>query len=123
MELKPKDYPNVEKGTYCWWEGIDEEGYFYEIYVCLDGNEAEIIVTNEGVSIEFRNSKLGFITTNIKPNRLFPKLKKLEWKHLNRIITILESTGFEGRSYSEKESEELYRQFLNEFPNEENKGE
>lgn len=101
-----------EEGTYRWCDETNEEGYYYEIYVVINDKEAKVIVTEFGVSIEFRDQTA--IRTNIVPQRLFPEDKELDWGKLLKILDILEATNCEGKGRSKKQMDELYQQFLDE---------
>jgi hypothetical protein len=110
-----------DRTTVRYYESIDEEGYFYELYVMIDGVKSAIIITNDGVSIDFRGGPNvgGTIHTNIVPRRLFEGEKELTWDKLEKIIRIIEVTDGEGRSYTAAEMEGQYQQYLRETGGEE----
>lgn len=101
------------KNTVRYWESIDEDGYFYELYVMIDGVKSAIIVTDDGVHIDWRAGRNcgGTVHTNIVPRRLFGERKELDWSRLARILKILESTGGEGKSYTPKEMQEEFAEW------------
>lgn len=110
MEISTKISLDFDENTIGFYENIDDEGYFYELYVLIDDKKAAIIITDDGISIDFVDGSC--IHTNIVPNRLFPNMKSLPWKCLRKIIKILEDTGMEGKHYSAKEEEELYQKWV-----------
>ncbi len=87
--------------TIRYYEEIDETGYFYELYVRIDGQIARIIVLDEGVEVDFDSGECTY--TNITPNRLFPNCKSLCWDQLYKIVKTLEKIGIEGKTYSANE--------------------
>jgi len=87
-----------------------DDGYFYEVYVLIDGVTAAIIITDDGVSVDFKDSGES-IHTNIVPKFLFGEQHSLTFAKIARIITILESTGTEGRKFSVLEMNSLYEQW------------
>jgi len=95
--------------TIRYYEEIDEDGYFYELYVLLDGVKAAIIILDEGVSVDFYSGECN--CTNIVPNRLFPNCKSLVWDQLYQIVKTLAKTGIEGRAYSKDEMEASYQKW------------
>lgn len=102
-----------DKLTVRYYEKVYEDGYFYELYVMIDGVKSAIIITEGGVSIEWRSGPNcdATIHTNIVPKQLFEGLERLTWPHLLKIIKIVESTGGEGLSYSREEMKELYERW------------
>jgi hypothetical protein len=100
--------------TIRYWQTIDNYGYYYELYVIVGNKKASIIITNDGVSIEFLRNK-DSIHTNIVPCRLFPNQKELKWDNLIQIIKILEATGCEGKTYSAEEMNEFFEKFKDQF--------
>jgi hypothetical protein len=117
MKITP-DYKGrndgYDKDTVRYWERVDENSYFYELYVLIDGNKSRIQVTEGGVCVDFKNpiNSISHIDTNIIPKRLFPYKKFLEWEELYKIIKILQATGIEGRAFTVEEEEKLYKEWL-----------
>ncbi len=98
-----------DKNTVRFYESLDKDGYFYELYVLIDDRKARIIVVNEGVWVDFLEGDS--IHTNITPDRLFQNKKLLFWEQLLHIIKILEKTALEGKSYTANEMTELYEKW------------
>lgn len=96
MNITP-DYKNrndeFDDDIIRYYENIDDNGYFYELYVIADGIKSAIVVTDYGVSIEFRSGEKegSVMNTEIVPKRLFPDKKKLSWNDLEQIIKIIEN--------------------------------
>ncbi len=103
-----------DKYTVRYYESIDSEGYFYELYVNVDGIKSAIIITDDGVSIDYRAGSCcgSSVHTNLVPRRLFGEKKELTWPYLKRIIRILESTDGEGRFYTKEEMRAQYQEWL-----------
>lgn len=124
MKITP-DHNNrddsYDEKTVRYYESIDKEGYFYEMYVLVDGKKAAVIVTDEGVSVDFTSGVC--VHTNIVPNRLFPGKKMLEWSKLHKILKILESTEMEGKVFSAKQMKDRYKKWKNEKEKEDRDGE
>jgi hypothetical protein len=100
--------------TIRYWESHEDGEYYYELYVLVDGRVARIVVTNFGVSVDFKDEEgqpSESIHTNIVPNRLFGETEKLSWNQLLKIVSILESIGIEGTKYSKKEMDEMYEKW------------
>jgi len=113
MKITP-DYlgrnDGLDDDTFRYYEEVDDEMYFYEIYVRINNEKHAIIITGNGVSID--NCSTGqTTTTNIKPNKLFPNCDKLNWEQVSKIIQILENTGLEGKTYSKEEMDALYQEW------------
>lgn len=93
--------------TIRYYEKIDEDGYFYELYVLVDGDKAAIHITDNGVSIEFLWGDTIF--TDITPNKIFPEAKELDWdKHIAYILWILKKEKMKTSRTSAEEMKELY---------------
>jgi len=107
------DTPDNETTVRYYANEEDADGYFYEMYVRVNGDQAAIIVTPNGVSIDFRESGES-IHTNLVPTRMFPEHATLEWNQLNQILMVLRRTGIEGRIYSREEMEERFRRWKEE---------
>ena len=103
FEGRNDDY---DEKTIRYWDGTDEEGYFYELYVLIDSKPAAIIVTDDGVSVDFASGECSH--TNIIPKRLYGDQALLVWDQLFKIVQILEKTDIEGRLYSKKKQDNLY---------------
>ncbi len=99
-----------DENTVRYYEKIYDDWYFYELYVLVHKKKARIVITNRGVSIDFKKSGKT-IGTNIDPEGLFGKTKKLKWAQLHKIIKILEKTGLEGKTHSKEEMNELYEEW------------
>lgn len=100
---------NEDSHVFDWNEDLShEDDYFYELYVLIEGKEANIIITSYGVSIEFPNK---YITTNITPRKLFPNKDRLDWNDLSKIVWILEDTDLEGKSYSSQEMNDFLQYY------------
>jgi len=113
MKIEPKLYDDDEYDdeTYRYWESPDRnEGYFYEIYILADGEEARVVITDYGVSVDFRVSGKS-IHTNIVPNRLHPGVERLNWGHLERILRIVRDTDLEGKTFSKQEMDDQYQEW------------
>jgi len=117
MKIKPhiegREDDGYDNETIRYYESLDDKGYFYELYVLIDGNYSAIIITEGGVSVEFREGpKSGAsIHTNIIPENLFPNSKSLEWDQLCKIIKILEVSDLEGRFFSKKHMDDLFEEW------------
>lgn len=95
------DTPDNETTVRYYANEEDADGYFYEMYVRVNGDQAAIIVTPNGVSIDFRESGES-IHTNLVPTRMFPEHATLEWDQLNQILMVLRRTGIDGRFDQER---------------------
>jgi len=111
MIIKPDPEGSNEPNTFRYYEELTNEGYYYEVYILADDEKACVFVTDDGVSVEFLSGKV--ISTNITPQRLFPKHKSLEWDgELERIIKTLRDTDMEGQTFSPEEIQELHDFFM-----------
>lgn len=108
-DLKAYDGEGCEKNTIPYWEQIDEDGYFYELYVVIKKRRAAIHITDNGLDIEWR--KGGGLWTNIDPQNYFPGKKELDWDNILCLLKVLENMDFEGVAYSAEELESLYRKW------------
>lgn len=112
MKITP-DYKGRNDGydnhTVRFYESLDDDSYFYELYVLIDGKKAAIIITDDGVSVDMITGES--IHTNIVPERLYGKRKSLQWKHLSKILELVEGSEAEGRVFSKQEMEALYEQW------------
>jgi hypothetical protein len=70
-------------------EVITEDDYQYEIPL----EDCEIYISSGGVSVICED---GVLHTNITPESLFPNAKRLTPQQLQKILNILEQTGYEG---------------------------
>jgi hypothetical protein len=78
------------------------------LYVIINDQKAAIIVTDDGVSVDFLVSEQT-IHTNIVPKRIFGEREDLNWKRLRYIIHLLENTNLEGRLYSRAEMKKSFQ--------------
>lgn len=85
---------------------VNEEGYFYELYVMLNDTHAAIVVTNNGVSIDFLSGDS--ILTSFEPNEFFNGKEELDWEDLCRIIDYLDETNCKGRRFTSEQMESFY---------------
>lgn len=112
MKITP-DYKGrndeYDNNTVRFYESIDDNSYFYELYVLIDGKKAAVIVTNSGVSVDYLTGES--VHTNIVPERLYGKRKSLKWKHLSKILEIIESTNGEGKIFSKQDMNALYEKW------------
>src|ERR1022692_743204 len=108
VDYKDKN-DDYDKDTVRYYTKLYEDGYFYELYMLYNGKKVAIIVTECGVSVDFRKSGKS-IHTNIRPDKLFPGKSKLEWDDLHDIIDILEATDLEGKESSAKEMKKLHKE-------------
>lgn len=69
--------------------------YFYEIIGNLNTIPIVLLIASEMVRIDYLDGRS--IITNICPRGLFPKQKSLSIENLKKVVSILESTGFEGK--------------------------
>ena len=106
-----KRVDEFDDDTVRFYESVKPDGYFYELYVLVDGLKSRIIVTKDGVSVDFKESG-ETIHTNINPNRVFKNKVRLDWDDLLKIINFLEVTEIEGKKYSKKEMDDSYREYL-----------
>jgi len=76
--------------TVRYYEEISDRGYFYEVYVLIEGDKAKINITEEGVSVDFWDEEIqganGSMMFKLTPNKLFPDRKFLEWENIEKII-------------------------------------
>ncbi len=111
------DDDDYDDQTIRYWEQHDEAGYFYELYVVIrsrhnkeiDRKRANIVITNEGVSLDIDTDPRTIMHTNIVPQDLFPGKKRLEWDDMYAMVKILENTDLEGVSHNAKE---LYQKWV-----------
>lgn len=112
MKITP-DYEGRDDGydndTVRFYENLNDNDYFYELYVLIDSKKAAIIVTNEGVSVDFLDGRS--IHTNIVPERLYGKTRSLKWKQLSKILETIEATDAEGKVWSSQEMEAMYNKW------------
>lgn len=90
--------------TVRYYEEVNDDGYFYELYVLIDGKKASISVTNSSITVY--PTWAGEVPTNMVPSQMFPDLKKLEWKHLRAVLRLLEIS-----SMSLEEQDVLYQEW------------
>ncbi len=102
-----------DKITVRYYSKEDDDEYFYEMYVRVNGDQAAVVVTPHGVSVDFRESG-ETIHTNLVPMRMFPEHATLEWDQLNQILIVLRKTGIEGRVFSREEMEERFERWKKE---------
>lgn len=113
MEITPD--PNAYGGdgydedTILYHEKVYENWYFYELYVLIDDKSAAIVITDNGVSVDFKSGEC--TRTNITPKKLFPDSKSLSWKQISKILKVLKNTGIEGKLYSKDEMDALYQEW------------
>jgi hypothetical protein len=123
MKITP-DYKDRNDGldndTVRYYESVDEEGYFYELYVLLNGVKGAIIVTDAGVSVEYREGELGgcVIRTDIIPEDIFGDRKDLNWNRLNYILHLVENNKTNGWVLVSEEMDDLY-EYWKSLPDEE----
>lgn len=112
MKITP-DYEGrndgYDKKTVRYFGKASSKGYFYELYVLVDGVKSAIIIDNYGVSVDFITGES--IHTNIIPHKLFPGRQSLTWKHLRQIVNVLEGTSCEGKVYSRQQMETFYKEW------------
>ena len=99
-----------DENTIRYWEEIDEDGYFYELYILADGEQAAVIIMDNGVHLDYRAGNS--IHTNIVPGRLFPNQKELKWSQIAKILSLLEKTDAEGMGFSKTEMDRFYKKWL-----------
>ncbi len=111
MIIKPIvfDDDDYDKNTVRYYTEIDDDGYFYECYVLVDGKKAAIVITDNGVNIDFDSGEC--LGTNITPERLFPNDKSLSWKQIRKIIRILEKIDGEGKLHSKEYMDAKYEEW------------
>jgi len=116
-EGRDDEYDNE---TIRFYEEVDDEGYFYEVYVLIDGGKAAVIITDEGVSVQWRAGEKegGSIITPLTPEKIFPNQKDLTWDDIQKILKILigmdRKSGAIGEYHSPDGMKELYEQFKKE---------
>jgi len=100
--------------TIRYWTNLSDEGYYYELYVIAEGQVARIVITDRGVSIDFKDSH-ETISTDLDPEAIFGPQTELEWdKHLSYIVHLLQKDKFVGKRQSKEDMNELYERFLKE---------
>ncbi len=112
VDLECYDGENSEgydDDTIRFWESIGDDGYFYELYVLIDGVRGAIHITDCGVDVNFRSG--GGFWTNIEPELIFGKCKSLTWEQIFFIIFILEKKSDQVivENYSKDEEKQLYK--------------
>jgi len=95
--------------TFRFYESVDADGYFYEVYVLIDKEKAAIAITDNGVSVDFMSGSS--IHTNIVPNKMFQGQKFLSWNQIAKILTVLENTDLEGVTYSKEQMESSFQEW------------
>jgi hypothetical protein len=93
--------------TFRYYENLSEDGYFYEVYILVGEKKAAVVVTEDGVSVDFLESGKT-IHTNIVPKAVFSGHERLTWRQIAHILVVLSNTELEGRSYSKEEMDSLY---------------
>lgn len=92
--------------TIRYYSEINEEGYFYELYVMLNDTHAAIVVNKNGVSIDLSSGESIF--TSFEPNEFFNGKEELDWGDLCQIISYLERTNCRGQRVSAEQMESFY---------------
>lgn len=90
-----------------YWQTVDNIGYYYELYVLAGTKKAVIMITNDGVSVEYITSGDN-IHTNLIPKRMFPNQKELSWSDITRIVKTLEAINCEGKVFSAEEMKKFF---------------
>jgi len=109
-DLQCENREGLDDETFTYYEDVDDQGYYYEIYAVVDGKRAAIVVWEASVHVDFVTGEN--IATNITPGSLFPERTSLNWKHLARILVILATTGCEGKYKSREEMDKVFHQWL-----------
>ena len=109
------DYPKsfVRNGqTFPYDEDLDSEGYVYGVSVTWKGRDAEVWITNDGVSVSFDDDG-SLVTTNITPENLFKAKRSLTEDQLADILDRLRKIDLEGKTYTEKDMRGFLKEYLN----------
>lgn len=111
MKLQPYNYGPKDTwlppGEFSYYEKVDDEGYFYEVYALMNTRKVRIVITDNGVSIECKN-KGDVIFTDIDPSMLFPNKKSLTWGDLSVILNKIDDRDHESEFTSGKKMNEMY---------------
>jgi hypothetical protein len=83
--------------------------YFYDITFTLADHAHGVIITSDGVSIDWHGGSS--TSTNITPNKIFPNRNKLNESELIYIMDLLEEINFEGYIYNPTEMENYYQKW------------
>lgn len=80
--------------------------YCYTVFTRINERPFEIIITN--IAVEYYDHHADrFTITNLKPRLLLGKLASLSESQIYKIIDTLETTSFEGKSYSSQYAKKL----------------
>ena len=109
IPLKQNKYitlPNGSKLPY--GESFDDYGYVYVVSIEWEGRGGLVFICESGTHVEWDDSGGEIIITNLKPERLFGKMKFLTEEQIVKVIVRLIMCGFEGRPYSPEEIDDAY---------------
>ncbi len=113
MIIKP-DFEGRNDGydddTIRYYESIDDDGYFYECYVLVNDKKSRIVITDEGVSIDFKESG-ETLCTDIVPKDLFPDHTSLNWNQICKILIILKNERCISEMKSKKFMDDNYEEW------------
>ena len=92
-------------------ESFDDESYYYEISIVLDGRDGELFISKWGSHIAFDDDD-SWLDFKIAPEDFFPNQKKLTHGNiLSYMYTLLEIES-EGRVTPKEEIEKHYQRYL-----------
>ena len=75
--------------------------------ISLPRKKAIIMITDDGVSLEYTRSG-EHVHTNLIPSKIFPNKKELNWNNIMRIVQTLEDINCEGKVFSAEEMKKFY---------------
>jgi hypothetical protein len=90
--------PNGQKLPY--GESLDENGYIYAVSMEWKNRGGLIFICESGTHVEWNDADGKIVVTNLKPERLFGRMKSLTEEQLLKVIVRLAGSDFEGRTYT-----------------------